>query len=186
LWRRLMATKDQRTKAHQRRVWLNRMAEPAVTVDGPAMQGEAEPLAWASGRGPVLPEEVLGNMRRRQRIQQQENPDQPVELAERLPDWNDKKMQVGLRIPRVLNEYLHTLALIEGMPFTAIIEEALLEKALSIPRNPEAARKHFLRLQEQMRTGQLDIEVLRTQVTDMLAQINKLAEQQMSQRDAAL
>ncbi|GAA1615916.1 hypothetical protein [Catellatospora bangladeshensis] len=153
-------------------------------VDGPAMPGEAEPLAYEPGRGPVTKDEVLGNMRRRQRIKNMDQPrERQVSLAESLPDITGEKTPVGIRLPTVLVEYMHLIALLENLPLIAVIEAALMHKALSAPSPPEQAKESYLGLQEllsgddrplQKQGDDLDLRRLRAKARDLLATIDKL------------
>lgn len=172
------------SRVHARRVNLPRGEEPAVTIEGPAMPGEAEPLAFEQGRGPVTAEEVLANMRRRQRIKNAElPPDRQVELADELPALTGEKVPVGIRLPTALYEYIQLIALLENLPLIAVIEAALMEKALSAPREPAQAKDNYFTLQELLsseerpaKTGDddLDLRRLREQASDLLAAIDKI------------
>ncbi|MDI1461039.1 hypothetical protein QEZ54_08690 [Catellatospora sp. KI3] len=155
-----------------------------MIVDGPAMPGEAEPLRYERGRGPLANDEVLANMRRRQRIKNAKVPaDQHEDLTDRLPDIHGSKDPIALRLPTLLVEYLHLVALIEDLPLTAVFEAALMEKALSAPLRPDRAKERYFELADAMNVGRshrgdsvsgLDLSRIREKAADLLAAIDEL------------
>ncbi|MFC7759686.1 hypothetical protein ACFQY4_17970 [Catellatospora bangladeshensis] len=83
----------------------------------------------------------------------------------------------------MLVEYMHLIALLENLPLIAVIEAALMHKALSAPSPPEQAKESYLGLQEllsgddrplQKQGDDLDLRRLRAKARDLLATIDKL------------
>ncbi|MEV0453699.1 hypothetical protein [Catellatospora methionotrophica] len=171
---------------HARRLNLPRMPEPKVTIKGPAMPGEAEPLTYEPGRGPITRDEALANYRRRQRIRNAKLPaDKREELADRLPDAQGPKDPVNVRMSTLAVEYLNLYALLEDLPVTAALEAAVMEMVLRTPRRPDKAKERYFELQELLNQGKslaedrgstppVDVERLRRQAAELTAAIDDL------------
>ncbi|MEV4417065.1 hypothetical protein [Catellatospora sp. NPDC049609] len=175
------------SRVHMRRINLPRSPEPQVSIDGSVMPGEAEPLAHVPGRGPVTKAEVLANMRRRQRIKNSKLPaDRQQALPDNLPDIQGDKEAVGLRLPVLLIEYINLIALLENLPMVAVVEAALMDKALRAPRQPEQAKENYFDLQEALMSDSrpqhspgrgVDLHLLRPRVVELLAAIDEMGGQ---------
>ncbi|MEU8001632.1 hypothetical protein AB0B66_10765 [Catellatospora sp. NPDC049111] len=171
---------------HARRLNLPRIAEPQVTIDGPAMPGEAVPLSYEPGRGPLTRDEVLANYRRRQRIRNDRlPPDKHEQLAEQLPDAQGPKDPVNVRMSTLVVEYLNLYALLEDLPVTAVLEAAVMEMVLRSPQRPDKAKVRYFELQEALNNGKalveapaspspLDLVRLRQQAAELTAAIDDL------------
>jgi hypothetical protein len=117
-----------------------------------ALPGEAAPLTWTTGRGPVTEEEALGVVRRRRRLELGQQPKRlgaghrPV--PDELPAENAKKVGVMFRLPPYYVALANARAELEDTNLTAILEEALIKYAQGRPSSPPAVRRRLQALFE--------------------------------------
>jgi hypothetical protein len=177
-------------RAGARRVRTARAKKDFPPVDGNALPGEAEELAWKPGRTwPVTEQEALGLLRRSERLDMIRRTGDAVDesqLSDELPGWDLAKEQIGVRLTKRLRILAYALAELEDSNFTELVEDALLERILSAPRDPKAVaarRQELLDLTlgpakaarvDKARSGPTSDPDLRAQVDKLQAIIDRL------------
>lgn len=122
------------------------MKRPRGLTDSDAYPGEARPLKYEPGRGPVTDDEILGVMRRRARLELAASPKRAgatrKEIPAELPSIHARKEPVMTRLPPLVTAAARARAEIEELNLAALLEAFLAEYASGTPRPPEEAREH--------------------------------------------
>lgn len=111
-----------------------------------ALPGELKPLDWFDGRGPITPEEALGVMRRRRRVELAGVPKSRGKRAgvpDELPPIGGPKKASVFRLPERTMAFAHARAEMEGVPLTTVIEEMLRDYADGAPHEPTEVERRL-------------------------------------------